>query len=152
MANQIELGYTLTDCYHMNANYGESQQKQYVVMVDGEIKNIFLKGFVNKPADEGRSRTYHKIVDLSQDKFAELKEISDSHIKIDWNHGRYHVFSNLLTDNQVKELNAAADAYVQKLQEICDPINFRNEAETKGKLATFVSQFESVNASFIWVW
>lgn len=50
MSNEIksiELAYTITDCYSGNANWGHAQQKQYVVMIDGELKSLFLKGFVN---------------------------------------------------------------------------------------------------------
>ena len=144
MSNEIksiELGYTITDCYSGNANWGHAQQKQYVVMIDGELKSLFLKGFVNVPADAGRERTYHKIDDLSIEQYNELKRISDNHKEINWNTGRYSVYTDLLNKKDYAEIKKAEQDYINTLVRICEPVNRKAQEATKKALIKFIKPF-----------
>lgn len=139
----IELGYTITDCYSGNANYGHATQKQYVLLIDGELKNIFIKGYVNGPADTDRERVYHKIADITADQLATLQYISDNHNIINWNTGRYSVYTNLLSKNNYKAIKNAESEYINILMAICEPVNRKAEAKLIRGLKKFLKPFVS---------
>lgn len=137
----LELGYTIVDCYSGNANYGYATQKQYVVHDKGELKNIFLKGFVNGPADDGRDIVYYKLADITAQQMAELQEISNAHQEINWNTGRYSVYTKLLSDKDYAAIKEAESAYIKILMTICQPVNDRAKAATMARLKEFIKPF-----------
>lgn len=138
MKQIIEFGYTITDCYSGNANFGSATQKQYVVSIDGELKNVFLKGFVNVTADDGRGREYFKICDLSTNQLAILMSISADHKTINWNTGQYSVFTNLLSKKDYRAIKEAEQAYIACLIEICEPINKAADLKARLSLKKFI--------------
>ena len=133
------LGYTLTDCYKANANYN-GQQKQLVIKINGtpnesqEMKrvdgllNVFIKGFVNAPADMGRFQTFVPLAEISDEDFKSLENISKNHKQIDWNTGKYAIWTNHLSKKKYAAIKAAESAYLRLLSETCEPFN---QTETK---------------------
>lgn len=132
MQTNYELGYTLTDCYRGNADFN-GQQKQYVLKIDNELKHILIDGFVNCPADEGRGQTYHKIADLTQLQIDRLKEIKSQFKTINWNTGKYGIYTNLLSTKKYKALKQAESDYIKTIMAICEPVNVA--AKNKAKRA-----------------
>lgn len=132
MSQNLELGYTLTDCYIGNADFN-GQQKQYVLRIDGELKHILIDGFVNCPADTGRGQSYHKIANITPDILAKLKEIKSQFKTINWNTGKYSIYTDLLPAKKYKALKQAERDYIKTITAICDPVNMA--AKNKAKKA-----------------
>ncbi len=70
MTNQ--LGYTLTDCYIGNANYG-CKQKQMVVITHDSI--VPFTNYLNGPSDSGRSQQVIPIRRLTEQEVTRIFEI-----------------------------------------------------------------------------
>lgn len=141
---KIKLGYTLTDCYSANANFN-GQQKQYVVEINEELFNVFLKGYVNGPADTGRERIFYKIADLMPDDLKTLQEISKYHKDIKWNKGCYTLYpeKGLLTRKKEKELKSFETEYIKAMMRICEPVNVKNLAKVKRGIKSVLKKYLS---------
>lgn len=143
MDSKIILGYSLTDCYSGNANF-HGQQKQYIIInADGQIRNIFLKGFVNGPADDGRYRMVHTIAELPIDDYNVLVNASDFHKSIIWNTGKYSIYTNHLPEKKYREIKKAAAAYVKTLIDICEPFNISESKKAKRKIKSVLKKYLS---------
>jgi hypothetical protein len=140
--NTIELGYTLTDCYSANANFN-GQQKQYVVRINGDLQNVIIGGYVNGPSDSDRKCTFHKIADITEETYAELKDAADNYRAslINWNKGTYMVYSRNLTSKEFNEIQKAHNAYIQTLMDICEPKNREAEKAVKKALVKVFKQY-----------
>lgn len=142
MENQIEIGYTLTDCYSANANF-KGQQKQIVLKVDGKITNVFVDGFVNRPADSDRYQSFIKLADFSSQDLDSLKKISKDHKFINWNTGKYTVYTydSALTKKQKQAVRDAECAYIKILADTIEPLNKKNELKTKKAIKKIIKKY-----------
>ncbi len=134
------LGYTLTDCYSGNADYGKTQQKQYVLIIGNseELFNVLIGGYVNGPADSDRRRTISIRIKLEESQIKDLIELSESYKYIDWNHVPYFsIPPNTLSPEQLKEISDANSAYVEKLHGICETWNIGEQQ----RVALFIENF-----------
>ena len=116
----IELGYTLTDCYIANANYGD-QQKQYVLKIEKKIVNVLIGGYVNEPADSDRSMKYHKIAEISLEDNLALTGISRFYKPIDWH--EKPIDYRQLCKKKLKKIREAESKYLGAISPICSEYN-----------------------------
>lgn len=140
--SKIEIGYTLTDCYSGNANF-KGQQKQIVLNVDGKLINVFTTGWVNDASDAGRERIFVKITNLSSEDFETLKNIAKNHEFINWNTGKYTVYTynSSLTKKQKQAIKAAECAYIQLLSDTVGALNRKNELKTKKLIKKIIKKY-----------
>ena len=120
----IEFGYTLTDCYHANANY-KGQQKQYVFRTnEGIITILHICGYTNGPADIGRERIFHKLEDIRYDRYLMIRDMClfTKDKLIDYTN-TYPNFIYSLNKKQRHIINHVFTEYQNTIINICEPIN-----------------------------
>jgi hypothetical protein len=160
MKNTLTLGYTLTDCYSANANY-KGKQKQLVIKttdapnrgeemkrVEGLV-SVFVKGFVNAPSDMGRFQEFNPIAEITEEEYKSLQAISNEHKYINWNTGKYSIWTSHLPKKKYAAIKQAESAYLKLLSDTCEPFN-RNEnkkavRKIKAILKNYLSKKEYKN-------
>ena len=154
MKNKLTLGYTLTDCYSANANFKGKQKQLVIKTTDAPIRgeemkrveglvNLFIKGFVNAPADMGRFQEFYPIAEIAEEDYKALQAISNEHKYIDWNTGKYSLWTNHLPKKKYAAIKQAESAYIRLLSDTCEPFNRKETKKAVRKIKAILKKYLS---------
>jgi len=146
----VEIGYTLTECYKGNANF-RGLQKQIVLKENDKL--IPFHPNLNVPSDFGRTQTYYKISEISEETFNELMKLKanlNSDITpinyIGWQSARF------LKKKDYKKLTNLANDYNMLLAELFEPINYKIKNRYKRAIKKIIKQNYNVNLDINYIY
>jgi len=153
------LCYTDTDCYRPNANY-KGIQRQLCLRQDDELFNVYVNGFVNRPADDGRERRIIDIKEIEQNDLMALLDIAKNYQPIEWNTGKYTVYPNYsrqrISNKKAKEIKQAESNYIQVLIKNCEPYNKKAKRITLFQICKVLRKYVKLHKeefhNFIYIW